>query len=81
VKGRNALNIVIYLWTEYVEKLSFLQDAPIKINPIEKNSVFQQRHRVARILAKLSEFVSENLHNISCKFYCNNWYGSKDAAV
>ena len=36
---------------------------------------------VARISAKLSDFLREYSRNICFKFYWNNWYGSTEKAV
>jgi len=36
---------------------------------------------VSRWHLNMSDFVCEYSHNISCKFYLNNWYSSPDTAV
>jgi len=49
----------------------YIQGAPTKI-PYKKLCISAM---VARISAKLSDFICKYLRNMSCKFHWNSWYG------
>jgi len=53
-----------------------LQGVPIKKQSLEKKLCISAK--VAWIWATLSEFVYKYWHNVSCRFYWNNWCGSTD---